>query len=232
MLPVEPISVTGQVLEAIAHLVSTNGARPGDRLPTERELADRLKVSRSSVRRALQHWERLGIVERRQGSGTYLRALPERGTARITLTVNLEREALLRIHEVRRALETEAAELAAMHATPPEIDDLRAKLERMERVRARDGRAPEEDWEFHLAVYRCTHNPLFQQIFENMKGLFHRFFERPLGIEGFASRSFELHRELYEAIADHDPARARRVTRQILSITQEDLERGRPSRDA
>lgn len=224
--------MTGQVLEAISQYVSTRGARPGDRLPTERELADRLKVSRSSVRRALEHWERLGIVERRQGSGTYLRAMPERGTARIKLTVSLEREALLRIHEVRRALELEAAELAALHATPEEIDDLEQKLRRMEEVRARDGRAPEEDWAFHLAVYRATHNPLFEQIFENLKGLFHRFFERPLGIEGFSARSFELHRRLYEAIAAHDSARAREITRAILAITQEDLERGRSVHDA
>lgn len=232
MLPVEPISVTGQVLEAIAHLVSTKGARPGDRLPTERELADLLQVSRSSVRRALDRWGSLGIIERKQGSGTYLRALPARGTARIKLTVNLEREALLRIHEVRRALETEAAELAAMHATDEEILDLEAKLRQMETVRARDGRAPEEDWDFHLAIYRCTHNPLFVQIFENLKGLFHRFFERPLGIEGFSARSFELHRELYQAIADRSPERARSLTEQILAITQDDLERGQPTHDA
>lgn len=232
MLPVQPVSVTGQVLEAIAHYVASRAVMPGDRLPTERELSARLRVSRTSVRKALEHWEALGIIQRRQGSGTYLRALPQRSTARITLTVNLEREALLRIHALRRALETAAAELAAEYATPEDLADLEEKLHRMERARAAQGRAPEEDWEFHLAIYRCTHNPLFEQMFENMKDLFHRFFERPLGIQGFSARSFELHRELYQAIAAHDPQRARRLSEQILAITQEDLTREEVNRDA
>lgn len=224
------MSVTGQVLEAIADYVARQGIMPGERLPTERELAERLRVSRPSVREALKHWEALGVVERRQGSGTFLRFPLERGSTPITLMVNLEREALLRIHELRRALEPEAAALAALRATPEDLEILEDKLHKMEEVRTRYGRAPEEDWEFHLAVYRCAHNPLFEQIFLNLHTLFHRFFEKPLGISEFSKRSFELHRELYTAITQRQPETARSTAQKILLITEEDLEQGASNR--
>ncbi|RVC13056.1 FadR family transcriptional regulator, partial [Mesorhizobium sp. M7A.F.Ca.AU.002.02.1.1] len=72
-----PIQITARddaVLKALVGFVRAKALQLGDRLPTERILAERLKVSRNTVREALTRWEGLGLVERRQGSGTYLKA--------------------------------------------------------------------------------------------------------------------------------------------------------------
>lgn len=226
MLPIQQESITGQVLEAIADYIAKQKILPGDRLPTERELAERLRVGRSTIREALNRWQALGIIEKRQGSGSYLRLPVRRDVTHITLALNIEKEALQLTHELRRALDTEAAALAAARATDADLRELESRLERLEQAQHRYGRAPDEDWEFHLAIYRCTQNPLFEQILTHMWPHFHRFFERPLGIEGFSRRSFELHRRLYQAIAEHDPKLARETAMKILEITEEDLQRG------
>jgi GntR family transcriptional regulator, transcriptional repressor for pyruvate dehydrogenase complex len=139
------------------------------------------------------------------------------------LTVQLEHAHLQRTLELRRALEAEAAELAALRANDESVAEIRRRLEHMEHVHLRYGDAPEEDWEFHLAVYRAAGNPLFGQIVGQLHTALHRFWEHPFGKSDFARRTFPMHRQLYEAIAARDPVAARRVTLDIIRIVEEDL---------
>src|SRR4051812_10480243 len=91
---------------------------PGKKLPTERILAERLKVSRNTVREALTRWEGLGLVERRQGSGTYLKAAVSLDMLHMPLTLAAGNDfsSLMQTLEIRRALEAEAAALCAVRA--------------------------------------------------------------------------------------------------------------------
>jgi len=211
------------ILDAIAGFVVERGLKPGDRLPPERELCERLKVSRPTLREALKRWAALGILDMRVGSGTYLRVPVAPGAVHFALTVQLEHVHLQRTLELRRALEAEAAELAALRAGDEAIAEIRDRLEHMERMHLRYGDAPEEDWEFHLSVYRAAGNPLFAQIVGQLHTALHRFWEHPFGKSDFARRTFPMHRQLYEAIAARDPAAARRVTLDIIRIVEEDL---------
>src|SRR5215468_1430347 len=211
------------ILDAIAGFIVERGLKPGDRLPPERELCERLKVSRPTVREALKRWAALGILEMRVGSGTYLRVPVAPGALHFAFTGQLGDVHLQRTPEVRRALEGEAAELAALRATDESIAEIRRRLEHMEHVHLRYGDAPEEDWEFHLSVYRAAGNPLFVQIVGQLHTALHRFWEHPFGKSDFARRTFPMHRQLYEAIAARDPAAARRVTLDIIRIVEEDL---------
>src|SRR5215470_17943475 len=211
------------ILDAIAGFIVERGLKPGDRLPAERELCERLKVSRPTVREALKRWAALGILEMRVGSGTYLRVPVAPGAVHFALTVQLEHVHLQRTLELRRALEAEAAELAAVRATDESIAEILRRLEHMEHVHLRHGDAPEEDWEFHLSVYRAAGNPLFAQIVGQLHAALHRFWEQAFGKCDFARRTFPMHRQLYEASASCDPATARRVTLDIIRIVEEDL---------
>ena len=85
--PVHTTSRDDAVLKALVDFVAHESLTPGDRLPTERILAERLKVSRTTVREALTRWEGLGLVERRQGSGTYLKAAVSRDMLHVPLTL-------------------------------------------------------------------------------------------------------------------------------------------------
>ena len=227
--PIQPLARDDAVLKALAAYVLQEALAPGRKLPTERILADQLKVSRNTVREALTRWEGLGLVERRQGSGTYLKAevSPDMLHMPLTLAGGSDFDGLMQTLEVRRALEAEAAALCAARATDLDIAGIAEKLETMERVfHETQGAQSDADWEFHQAVYRASGNTLFEQIIAAMLGSFHRFWEHPLGVRDFGHASFPYHRTMFERIAASDPAGARAEALKLMATVEADLKRG------
>lgn len=229
--PIRTQSLDSAVLDRLTEFIAAAGYEAGARLPAERELAERLQVGRSTIREALKRWEALGVVEMRKGSGTYLRASVDPDAIHLPLTIQRQRDSLLRTLDIRRALEAEAAALVATKGSDAAIAEIEAKLERMEAVHRKYGSAPQEDWEFHLSIYNATGNPLFGQIVATLYEAFHDFFSYPFGRQDFAGRSFHLHREMFEAIKARDPETAREKTLAILEIVEEDV-RAAPDSDA
>ena len=227
-----PIQTTGRddaVLNALVRFVGEQALGPGEKLPTERILADHLKVSRNTVREALTRWEGLGLVERRQGSGTYLKVAVSPDMLHMPLTVagSSDFAGLMNTLDIRRALEAEAAALCARRARKADIALIGQKLEVMEQAfHARAGRSAEEDWEFHQSIYRASGNPLFEQIISAMHELFHRFWEHPLGVRDFGHASFPYHRTIYERIAARDAEGARAEALKLIATVEADLKRG------
>ncbi|RUX01674.1 FadR family transcriptional regulator [Mesorhizobium sp. M8A.F.Ca.ET.059.01.1.1] len=227
--PIQTTARDDAVLKALVGFVRAEALQPGERLPTERILAERLKVSRNTVREALTRWEGLGLVERRQGSGTYLKAAvsPDMLHLPLTLAGGNDFTSLMQTLEIRRALEAEAAALCAERASPADIAEIERKLDIMEQAfRTLDGMSSEEDWEFHQAIYRVSGNPLFEQIIAAMHELFHRFWEHPLGVRDFGHASFHYHRTIYERIAAHDLEGARAEALKLIATVEDDLKRG------
>ncbi|MER8864571.1 FadR family transcriptional regulator [Mesorhizobium sp. M0751] len=231
-LGLSPIQATARddaVLKALAGFVMREALGPGQKLPTERILAERLKVSRNTVREALTRWEGLGLVERRQGSGTYLKGVVSLDMLHMPLTLagGNDFTSLMQTLEIRRALEAEAAALCAVRADQAEIAEIARKLDIMEQAfHTRAGMSAEEDWEFHQSIYRSSGNPLFEQIIAAMHELFHRFWEHPLGVRDFGHASFPYHRSIYERIAAHDPEGARAEALKLIATVEDDLKRG------
>jgi GntR family transcriptional regulator, transcriptional repressor for pyruvate dehydrogenase complex len=227
--PVQPLARDDAVLKALAAYVRQEALAPGQKLPTERILADRLRVSRNTVREALTRWEGLGLVERRQGSGTYLKAevSPDMLHMPLTLPGGQDFESLMHTLEIRRALEAEAAALCAERATSESLAFIHGKLETMERVfHETQGAQSDADWEFHQAVYRASGNRLFEQIIAAMQGMFHRFWEHPLGVRDFGHASFPYHRTMFERIVAGDAAGARAEALKLMATVEADLNRG------
>lgn len=220
------------VLKALAVFVQREAIGPGHRLPTERLLAEQLKVSRNTVREALTRWEGLGLVERRQGSGTYLTAdvSPEMLHMPLTLTSGSEAVSLMQTLEIRRALEAEAAALCAVRASDAAIAQISEKLDTAERTfHDTKGMNSEADWEFHQSIYRACDNPLFEQMIAAMLAQFHRFWEHPLGIPKFGHASYPFHRTMFDRIAARDPAGARLEALKLIATVEDDLRRGAPN---
>lgn len=227
--PVQTTARDDAVLKALARFVWQEALGLGERLPTERILAERLKVSRNTVREALTRWEGLGLVERRQGSGTYLKAAisPDMLHMPLTLAGGNDFTGLMRTLEIRRALEAEAAALCAIRAGKADIAIIGRKLDLMEEAfRTRAGMSAEEDWEFHQSIYRASGNPLFEQIIAAMHELFHRFWEHPLGVRDFGHASFPFHRTIYERVVARDPDGARAEALKLMATVENDLKRG------
>jgi DNA-binding FadR family transcriptional regulator len=221
----EQSRLSTSILNALAGYIERSGLTEGDRLPPEREIAQQLGVSRPLVREALQHWRSLGFIETINGRGTFLRVqsiAPD--TQHVVLFINPERETLMQTLEIRRGLEPEAAALAAVRATPEQIEHLERLMDAIDDAYARVGDAPDEDWAFHQALYDASGNPMFGQLINAIHSLFHRFWENPVNRPGFARRGIVHHRTLVERIRDRDPEGARAAALLILQVLQEDLE--------
>ena len=159
--PVEAQSRDLAVLERLAAMIGHARMRPGDRLPAERVLAERLAVGRSTVREALTRWAALGVVERRKGSGTYLLTTVDPETRHVPVAIQFEREALRRMVEVRRALELEVVALACARASAAELAVVAERFAALDAIHARVGASPSHDRAFHQAIYDCAHNVVF-----------------------------------------------------------------------
>lgn len=222
------------VLDALADMIERAGLGIGDRLPPEISLAETLGVGRSTIREALNRWEGLGIIKRRQGDGTYLTARVQTSHGLVPTMVRLEGEALLRLIEVRRALENDVVRKATVNATPAQrrqISELCTLL-----LAEVDARRPwrKADAAFHGAIYDASGNPMFGQILSRLDLALERSQESPFGRDEFGLASFPPHRALADAIlaGDADGAVAAvhvildRVADEIRSIIADSPARG------
>jgi GntR family transcriptional regulator, transcriptional repressor for pyruvate dehydrogenase complex len=135
----------------------------GARLPAETELAQRLEVGRSTIREAVRALVHAGLLETRQGSGTYVRSI----TPGADWEPRLRRAAVLEAYEVRQALEVQAARLAASRRTEADIEVLRACLAERERTHDQEASFVEADLAFHRSVVAAAHNPLLAEMFDS-----------------------------------------------------------------
>lgn len=224
-MPLPPLDRVAQVTGALSDYIDRANLKTGDRLPAERELMSALAVGRSTIREVIRHFQALGVMETRKGSGTYLLKPVTNATIHMPLsleTANL-RDILLQTLEVRRGIEVEASVVAARKRTEADVLVIEQKLDAMEKVHHEKGTSGRQDLEFHLAIYDATHNPLFRQLLEQMREAFERFWDQPFDRPDFARRSFPFHRTLFNAIAARDTEAARLETLKILDVVEEDI---------
>ena len=211
------------VLDALADMIERAGLTVGDRLPPEVALAAQLGVGRSTIREALNRWEALGIIRRRRGDGTYLSARVQASQGPLPTMVRLEGEALLRLLEVRRTLETDVARKAAFHATP----DQKAEIGRLCDVLLAiiDAGAPyrDADHAFHGAIAYATGNPMYGQILSRLDDAFEKSHESPFSRNAFGLKSFPIHRDLSDGIIAGDPEKAAAAINAIIDTVDEEI---------
>lgn len=207
-MPLVTTKRTGLVDQVIAQMreLMASGEWPLDqRIPPEGELVTALGVGRNTVREAIRALSHSGLLEVRQGDGTFVRATTELSGA----VHRLCGPELRQILEVRRALEVEAARLAATARTEDDLSDLDELLEvRDEAVRQLD---PElvvaTDAEFHLRLVVASHNPvligLYEGVIETVRSSVATTFDPETPAEKHVS-----HANLLEAVRAADPQRA------------------------
>jgi GntR family transcriptional repressor for pyruvate dehydrogenase complex len=158
--PIKPKRISDQVYDQLRELIYRGELRPGDQVMPERELAQSLGVSRTTVRNALNKLVALGLLEQKQGQGTFVR--PPRPADRHPLALAMEAEdaTLEDLLEVRMGLECNAAALAAERASAEDLQLLQNCLEATEREVHGGQLGTEEDVSFHMAIAYATKNPI------------------------------------------------------------------------
>lgn len=191
--------VTALLREAVA-----SGRWPvGERIPPEPELTAEFGVSRGTLREAVRALAHAGMLEVRRGDGTYVRAVSEFcGTARKAYGRHADEHVL----QVRFALDTQSARLAAALSDGAAVVRLRGLLERRRAAwEARDYAAwSGADWEFHLAVAEASGNPLLHELYASFGDVFHGTKMAQRLSAGFDGRQRAGHEDLLEAIAAGD----------------------------
>lgn len=229
--PVKTKRTSETILEQIKDLLISGQIGPGDKLLTERELAERMRVSRASVREALAALSLSGVIEVRHGEGIYIKRPEENAIIEpLAFLMLLEKDDVQHILEVRKALEVEAAGLAAERAQEEDLSRIKAAIARMEEDLQVGNSGEESDLLFHFAIAEASHNPLLIRLMNTV----HETMRQTLKItrqlwlsatQGTAHRLFEEHCQIYEAITNRDKELARTLMYQHLVKVEIELAR-------
>ncbi|MDS1268897.1 FadR/GntR family transcriptional regulator [Lipingzhangella sp. LS1_29] len=212
-MPLASTRRTGLVDQVIAQLraqVDSGEWAIGDRIPTESELADQLEVGRNTVREAVRALAHAGLLEIRQGAGTFVRASSELGGA---LRRRVERSRLRESLEVRRALELESARLAADRRTEADLAEMDHALQLAERALAEGDMTAfvEADVGLHHTIVQASHNSLLIELYGDIAQVVHETVSQAVQ-EHSGEHPIVDHRSLVEAIRAGDVAAATRET--------------------
>lgn len=200
---------------------SSGQYQPGDRLPTERELAIAFNVSRPTIREAIIALEVQGIVEVRVGSGAYLRGLPNASDqAQFNVTA-------FELTEARLLVEGEAAALAASQITDAELETLTRLIEEIAKENERNAGTEDADRQFHLTIARATRNSALVSLIDALWSLRAKSPESALLYAKARSANvkpvIDEHQAILAALRTRNPATARAAMRAHLSAVLDSL---------
>lgn len=211
--PIKPQRVSDQVFEQLRDLIFRGQLKAGEKLLPERELAQALGVSRPTLREAINKLVSLGLVEHRQGQGTFVGPpASQQEKNPLASLINGHAPSLAELLEVRLGLECQAAVLAAQRATEQDLAAITQCLEAMQ-AEHRSGRLGiEEDVSFHMAIAYATKNLAQVHIMRTFYDLLHfgirenlhHLYTEPGNLEVIDAQ----HRAILETIRQHDPEAA------------------------
>jgi GntR family transcriptional repressor for pyruvate dehydrogenase complex len=205
------MAVTDDAIEAIKQMIMAGELGPGDRLPREADLADRLGLSRSSLREAVKALTLIRVLTVRQGDGTYVTSLdPAMLMDALGFVVDFHHDdSVLQFLQVRRILEPAAAAIAAIAMPREDISALADLLDELPADPAIEDLVA-NDIEFHGRIAAATGNPLLCTLLETLSGRTQRArMWRGLTQDTAVERTLDEHRAIQRALASRDPEAAR-----------------------
>ena len=226
--PISPKRISDQVFDQLRELIFRGEFKAGEKILTERELAEAFGVSRTSVREAINKLVVMGLLEQRQGQGTFVRTPESREKSLLATMVESQNASITDLLEVRRGLECNAAALAATRAVEKDLQFMEKSLEEMQKEVQSGRLGTEADASFHMAICYATQNPLqvfimknfydflFTGIKVNLEGLYK--------VPGNTEIILEQHQAIYQAIRRHDPDAAFQAMKRHIDFVSEFFE--------
>lgn len=205
-------------------MISTGETSEGQRLPTERELVDRLEVSRTVVREALNLLEARGVIKIEHGRGAVVGS--DGGKAlRDTLgyMLRVSPSSLGKLVEIRKILEVEIAGFAAERRSEEDLEAMRSSIEVMSRRLGEPAGRVDADVDFHAKLARATYNEVLLTMLEPITDLLRRSREVSTARPGSAKRALQEHEKILERVEASDAEGAREQMREHLLNTEGDL---------
>jgi DNA-binding FadR family transcriptional regulator len=225
ILSFEKTMLSKQISKNLKELVISGNLIPGEQLPNEFELSQRMGVSRSTVREAIRELVAANVLVIVRGKGTFVSQNP--GWKKDPLGVEFmdgdSCSLLLMLFETRLLVEPGVAWLAAERADEEDLAAIRDCLETMSAIVEQNQDYSHEDLEFHRSIALATHNPIIQRIVPIVnESIVHGYLET-VNVPGSITKALVAHRQIYEAIAAHLPQQAEEGMRRHLEVTVEDI---------
>lgn len=223
---VKYIRLSEQIADKIQTLIMDNDLAPGERLPSGRELAERFRVSRASIREAIKLLEERGLVEARVGQGIYVCVPGLSGiSSSVEVASRMKECTIADLDAVRRCLELETACLAASQATTEDIAMMENCIKVMEANQENQEAYIDADMKFHSAIARATQNPLFLILTYPVLDLVRKYQPSPAGFTDRYQRAQVHHKSILECVKRKDSAGARIAMENHLDQVRKDLEK-------
>src|SRR5579871_1616824 len=213
-----------QIVQQIEVSILSGELKPGNQLPSERDLAQQFGVSRTAVREAVKALREKGLVEAYTGRGTFV----TNGTSQaIRQSLGLmmkigQADGAAHLVEVREILEPEIAALAAERAEEQHLSMMREAVSIMDRERRDSDAFIEADLDFHLALAEGADNPVILSLIDSIVGLLREQRMRTFFVEGGPDRGQFHHKRILAAVEKSDPAAARAAMKAHLEQVRQD----------
>ena len=220
--PLQPKRISDHVFDQLRELIFRADYQPGQKIMTERQLAEALNVSRNSVREAINKLVTLRFLEQRQGQGTFVRPIDEAVQIPLATVMETQDASLIDLLEMRMGIECTAASLAAQRIDANELEAIAKALAEMERDINSGGLGTEGDLAFHMAIAAATKNPLQIYIMKNVSDFLHmgirenllHLYQVPENIETIIQQ----HKAIFDAIRRRDPEDAYNAMRSHITF--------------
>ncbi|CAG5080051.1 Probable transcriptional regulator YvfI [Thermobacillus xylanilyticus] len=214
--PIETHSLVVELTKRLLNYILSGNVRPGEKIPAERPLSEALGVGRSAIREAIKALSVLGILEVRQGYGTYVKQ-----TSSSLLTQSIEWGLLLGekhtmdLVEARMLFEVDIARLAAQRWEGSELDELRDILARMKNASLSE--FVDADVQFHMKLCDMAKNTVLKNVLSSIRTLLRTWIQCVIDKAGETAFSYEDHHAIYLAVSERDPDAAARAMEHHMS---------------
>lgn len=221
--PIRTKKIYEEIIAQIKALILEGKLQPGDKLMSERDMAEKMQVGRSAVREAFRALEAMRIIEIKPGEGTYIRkANPDYLVEAISLLLSSEDHATRELMELRKILEGECAYLAALHRTNGDLEIMKQQLNDMKKEVQQGHLGYDSDMSFHFSIYKATGNALIFKLMsalrDTVRHALREVLQELMRIEPtIPQHLYDEHVTVYQAIEKGEPKIARDAMRKHLN---------------
>lgn len=235
--PIKHTKVSDEIMNQMKNLISEGRLKPGDQLPPERELIKLFGVSRPPLREALKSLIAMGFLEVNQAKRTFVKSMiSERMEDPLSLLIKTDTQKIFDLIEVRKALESWSAFVAAKRATEDDIKQLESIIKEMRKASEKGRSWEKQDADFHLAIAQATHNTVQTHIMSTIYDLLRESVARIFTDRAKVKKLLNQHYRIFIAIKNHSPEKARDRALEHLDYVDSEVktfngatERARPS---
>jgi GntR family transcriptional repressor for pyruvate dehydrogenase complex len=214
---IRPRKINEEVAEVLLEMINKGQLKPGDKLDSVQQLAENFQVGRSAVREALSALRAMGLIEMKQGEGTYIREFdPMMLSLPLSTAVLMNETDIIHLLEVRKILEVGAVASAAQNRTDEDLEVMLTALRSMKEGLDSEELGEKADLDFHFAIASATHNPILKGLMSNVSGMMSESMRETRRLWLFSKqttneRLYQEHMQIFEAIKERNVARAQNL---------------------